>query len=195
MQVVTLEFHPELPLLATFDRRNYLTVWDYNRCEPVFECQLGTDSLYNKDTLDAVARAEGNPDYFGPKLHPYMAANYLQPSAYGRPRSLAFLDLDTICWSIATRRQLTEGALAVLPSVAHVKVLAEQRRLVVACERAVVLLDIVSKRVRRRQQFRPPRAVGPAARRTAPLHGHHTVPSRSLRWRCVNMYSHAGAGG
>jgi hypothetical protein len=146
-QVATLEFHPEIPLLATLDRRNYLTVWDYVRGEPVCECQLGADSLYNKETMDAVARAEANPDHFGPKMHAYMAANYLQPSSYGRPRSLAFLDLDTVCWSIMARRLLTQGAVAKLPSVAHVKVLAEQRRLVVACEKAVILLDIVSKRV------------------------------------------------
>jgi hypothetical protein len=145
--VATLDIHPEIPLLATLDRRNYLTVWDYVRGEPVCECQLGTDSLYNKDTMDSVARAESNPDYFGPLMHPYMAANYLQPSSYGRPRSLAFLDLDAICWSITMRRILTQGSSAKLPSVAHVKVLAEQRRLVVACEKAVILLDIVSKRV------------------------------------------------
>lgn len=77
-----------------------------------------------------------------------MAANYLQPAAYGRPKSICFLDLDTICWTIATQRQLVHGPAAPLPSVAHVKVLSEQRRLVVTCERAVVLLDIVSKRVR-----------------------------------------------
>jgi hypothetical protein len=156
LQVAALEFHPELPLLATFDRGNYLTVWDYARGEPVFECQLGADSLYNKDTLDAAARAEANPDFFGAKMFPYMAANYLQPAAYGRPRSLAFLDLETVAWTIGAQRALTMGAAATLPSVAHVRVLAEQRRLVVACERAVVLLDIVSKRVRSRSYVYTP---------------------------------------
>jgi hypothetical protein len=53
-----------------------------------------------------------------------------------------------IAWTIASQRAMTQGAAATLPDVAHVRVLAEQRRLVVACEKAVVLLDIVSRRVR-----------------------------------------------
>jgi hypothetical protein len=100
-QVSKVEFHPELPLLATIDRRSYLTIWDYVRGEPLFECQFGENSLYNKDTLDAIARAEANPDHFGRPLHPYMQANYLTPSVYGRLKNVAFLDVDTVCWTIA----------------------------------------------------------------------------------------------
>lgn len=98
-----MEFHPELPLLATVDRRSYLTIWDYARGEPLFECQFGENSLYNKDTLDAIARAEANPDHFGRPLHPYMQANYLTPSDYGKLRHVAFLDIDTVCWTIAVQ--------------------------------------------------------------------------------------------
>lgn len=103
VQVSRVEFHPELPLLATIDRRSYLTIWDYHRGEPLFECQFGENSLYNKDTLDAIARAEANPDHFGRPLHPYMQANYLTPSVYGKLKNVAFLDIDTVCWTIAVQ--------------------------------------------------------------------------------------------
>lgn len=159
LQVAAVEFHPELPILATFDRRSYLTIWDYDRGEPIFECQFGENSLYNKDTLDAIARAEANPDHFGRPLFPYMNANYLTPATYGRLRAVSFLDLDVICWTIGMQRVMEQGPAARLPSVAGVFGLAEQRRVVLTCDKAVVLLDIISKRVR---PLARPRASQPA---------------------------------
>jgi hypothetical protein len=152
LQVAKVEFHPELPLLATIDRRSYLTIWDYERGEPVFECQFGENSLYNKDTLDAIARAEANPDHFGRPLHPYMMANYLTPAVYGRLRNVAFLDIDTVCWTLVVQRVIEHGAAARIPGLSHVAGLAEQRRVILTCEKAVVFLDIISKRVRRAQR-------------------------------------------
>ena len=45
------------------------------------------------------------------------------------------------------QRVMQEGPTAQLPELAHVVGLAEQRRVVLSCEKAIVLLDIISKRV------------------------------------------------
>lgn len=46
------------------------------------------------------------------------------------------------------QRVLQLGATAQLPALAQVAGLAEQRRVILTCEKATVLLDIISKRVR-----------------------------------------------
>lgn len=45
------------------------------------------------------------------------------------------------------QRVLQHGPTAHLPALAHVAGLAEQRRVILTCEKAIVLLDIISKRV------------------------------------------------
>lgn len=42
VQVCQVHFHPVLNWLASFDRNDYLTVWDWEKAEVVLECQLGS---------------------------------------------------------------------------------------------------------------------------------------------------------
>ena len=48
---------------------------------------------------------------------------------------------------VCVQRVMQEGPTAQLPALAQVAGLAEQRRVILTCEKAIVLLDIISKRV------------------------------------------------
>jgi len=99
-------------------------------------------------------RSEGDSNFFGLPLAEYIARHYTLGQATGKLKSLSFVDLDALHWRAATQTAASQGAAARAPSVAHLAALADRRYLLVVAERAVVLLDVLSRRVRRARRDR-----------------------------------------
>ena len=112
------------------------------------ECQLGSNTQLNRQEVELHARSESDVNFFGRPLAEYIANNYTVGQATGKIRSVSFIDLDTIYWKASMQTLYSQGPAAVSPTVSHLGFLADRRYLMIVSERAVILMDLSSKRVR-----------------------------------------------